>query len=135
MKEYKKIKSQIDNEASKNYYFPFNLESFKKVYKKDNASLKSFSEELFNFINGLDYDYLKNTRFVNLNYIDYVLKSPYVKMYYSHRASGTSDSMPKINQKIVTNTLIPLPPLAEQKPIVERLDQLLPLCDELAGLA
>ena len=68
MEECKKIKSQIDNEASKNYYFPFNFESFKKVYKKDNTSLKSFSKELFSFINGLDYDYLKNTRFVNLNY-------------------------------------------------------------------
>ena len=68
MEESKKIKSQIDQEASKNYYFPFRLESFKKVYKKDNTSLKRFSKELYSFINGLDYDYLKNTKFVNLDY-------------------------------------------------------------------
>ena len=32
---------------------------------------------------------------------------------------------------IVTHTLIPLPPLAEQKRIVAKLEQLLPLCERL----
>ena len=39
--------------------------------------------------------------------------------------------MPKINQSIVRNTLIPLPPLAEQKRIVAKLEELLPLCERL----
>lgn len=68
---------------------------------------------------------------VDIYYIDYVLKAPVTRNYYMASASGTSESMPKINQKIVSFTLVPLPPLAEQKRIVEKLEQLLPLCERL----
>ena len=68
---------------------------------------------------------------VDIYYIDYVLKAPVTRNYYMASASGTSESMPKINQKIVSFTLVPLPPLAEQKRIVEKLKQLLPLCERL----
>ena len=68
---------------------------------------------------------------VDVQYIDYVLKSPMTRNYYMANASGTSESMPKINQKTVSFTLVPLPPLAEQKRIVEKLEQLLPLCERL----
>ena len=68
---------------------------------------------------------------VDVQYIDYVLKSPMTRNYYMASASGTSDSMPKINQKTVSFTLVPLPPIAEQKRIVEKLEQLLPLCERL----
>jgi len=66
-----------------------------------------------------------------VSYVDYVLKSPKCRAYYQKAASGTSESMPKINQATVRNTLIPLPPLAEQKRIVARLEELLPLCERL----
>ena len=39
--------------------------------------------------------------------------------------------MPRVGTDTMTNLLIPLPPLAEQKRIVEKLDQLLPLCDAM----
>lgn len=68
---------------------------------------------------------------VDVQYIDYVLKSPMTRNYYMASASGTSESMPKINQKIVSFTLVPLPPLAEQKRIVKKLELLLPLCERL----
>ena len=68
---------------------------------------------------------------VDVQYIDYVLKSPMTRNYYMASASGTSESMPKLNQKTVSFTLVPLPPLAEQKRIVEKLEQLLPLCERL----
>lgn len=68
---------------------------------------------------------------VDIYYIDYVLKAPVTRNYYMASASGTSESMPKINQKIVSFTLVPLPPIAEQKRIVEKLEQLLPLCERL----
>lgn len=68
---------------------------------------------------------------VDIYYIDYVLKAPLTRNYYMASASGTSESMPKINQKIVSFTLVPLPPLVEQKRIVEKLEQLLPLCERL----
>lgn len=68
MEKSMEIKSQIDKEAAKNYYYPFKLEAFKKIYKKDDTTLKKFSKPLHSFINGLDYDYLKTTRYVSLNY-------------------------------------------------------------------
>ena len=68
---------------------------------------------------------------VDIYYIDYVLKAPVTRNYYMASASGTSESMPKTNQKIVSFTLVPLPPLAKQKRIVEKLEQLLPLCERL----
>ena len=68
---------------------------------------------------------------VDVKYVDYVLKSPLTRNYFSKNASGTSESMPKINQGIVSATLIPLPPLAEQKRIVAKLEEILPLCERL----
>ena len=68
---------------------------------------------------------------IYVKYIDYVLKSPMVRSYYMVSASGTSESMPKINQKTVSLTPIPLPPLAEQKRIVAKLEEILPFCEKL----
>lgn len=68
---------------------------------------------------------------VDVKYVDHVLKSPLIRNYFSKTASGTSESMPKINQSIVSATLIPLPPLAEQKRIVAKLEEILPLCERL----
>ena len=62
---------------------------------------------------------------IDIRYIDYVLKSPFVRQYYTSSASGTSESMPKINQAIVSNTLIPLPPIVEQMRITKCIDKLL----------
>ena len=62
---------------------------------------------------------------IDIRYIDYVLKSPFIRQYYTRSASGTSESMPKINQAIVSNTLIPLPPIAEQMRITKCIDKLL----------
>ena len=38
---------------------------------------------------------------------------------------------PNINQIIIKNALFPLPPLAEQKRIVAKLEEILPLCEKL----
>ena len=68
---------------------------------------------------------------IDVDYIVVTLKAPFCRTYYQKAASGTSESMPKINQGTVRNTLVPLPPLAEQKRIVARLEELLPLCERL----
>lgn len=62
---------------------------------------------------------------LNTSFIDLVLKSPYCRSYYQNAASGTSDSMPKVNQATVRNTLIPLPPINEQNRIIAKLEELL----------
>ena len=68
---------------------------------------------------------------ISVKFIEAVLKSPLIRAYYQQSASGTSESMPKINQTIVRETFIPLPPLAEQKRIVAKIEELLPLCERL----
>ncbi|MBD5547774.1 MAG: hypothetical protein HDQ97_10295 [Lachnospiraceae bacterium] len=45
------------------------------------------------------------------------------------RATGTT--FKEISGKGVGQTMIPLPPIEEQHRIVERLDSLLPLCEDL----
>ena len=44
-------------------------------------------------------------------------------------SSGTS--VPQINNKDIYPLIVPLPPLAEQKRIVAKIEELLPLCDKL----
>ncbi|MEO8298596.1 MAG: restriction endonuclease subunit S [Burkholderiales bacterium] len=47
------------------------------------------------------------------------------------RASGTSGSMPKINQTTLKSLPVPIPPLAEQRRIVAKVDELMALVDAL----
>jgi type I restriction enzyme S subunit len=47
------------------------------------------------------------------------------------RASGTSGSMPKINQTTLKSLPIPIPPLAEQRRIVAKVSELMALVDDL----
>ena len=49
---------------------------------------------------------------------------------------GTGSTFPSVSQDRIRELLVPLPPLAEQRRIVARVDQLMRLCDALeAGLA
>lgn len=64
---------------------------------------------------------------VNHQYIVSVLRSPYVTNIVNAASYGVK--MPRVGKDIMENLIIPLPPLAEQKRIVEKLDKLLPLCE------
>ena len=57
------------------------------------------------------------------------LNSPAVQMQIAE--STTKVGQPKLAIKRIENLMIPLPPLAEQKRIVARLEELLPLCEGL----
>lgn len=64
---------------------------------------------------------------INHRYLVSVLKSSYVTNVVNAASYGVK--MPRVGKDIMENLIIPLPPLAEQKRIVEKLDKLLPLCE------
>lgn len=63
------------------------------------------------------------------DYLFYALKSPVIKDQCDATATGTAQKTVGLNS--LRNMVIPLPPLAEQKRIVAKLEELLPLCERL----
>ncbi|MCR5565502.1 MAG: restriction endonuclease subunit S, partial [Clostridiales bacterium] len=63
------------------------------------------------------------------DYLVAVLKSPHVDYVINSVTYGVK--MPRVGTDTMVNLLIPLPPLAEQKRIVARIEELLPLCSKL----
>jgi len=53
------------------------------------------------------------------------------RAYYARNASGTSSSMKNVGREVMCNLPIPLPPIAEQRRIVAKVDQLMALVDQL----
>jgi type I restriction enzyme S subunit len=53
------------------------------------------------------------------------------RAYYARNASGTSSSMKNIGREVMCKLPIPLPPFAEQRRIVSKVEQLMALVDEL----
>lgn len=70
-----------------------------------------------------------NTYLIHANYIVYVLRSPHIDYVVNSVTYGVK--MPRVGTETMVNLLIPLPPLAEQKRIVAKIEELLPLCDRL----
>jgi type I restriction enzyme, S subunit len=65
------------------------------------------------------------------NYVRLVLEKKYDEL----RSLAEGGAQPNLNVGKIKETLIPVPPLKEQKRIVAKVDQLMTLCDELeAGL-
>lgn len=71
-------------------------------------------------------------RLVNQNIADYVLKFLNSAVAIEMMTKKSVDSArANLSLTSVTNLLIPLPPLAEQKRIVAKLEEILPLCERL----
>ena len=68
---------------------------------------------------------------VDSQYLLYAMRSDVARAQIESSATGTSDSMKNISQNNIREIILPLPPLAEQKRIVAKLEELLPLCDRL----
>lgn len=70
-------------------------------------------------------------KMVNTKFIHQVLVSPFCRTYFSTNAFGAQKSMPKINQGVILNALIPLPPESEQFRIVQKVEELMKYCNDL----
>lgn len=66
---------------------------------------------------------------IKIDCLNYFLRTPMVQLQCNKVATGTAQKT--IGLKSLRNLLIPLPPLAEQKRIVAKIEELLPLCDKL----
>ena len=65
------------------------------------------------------------------DYIVMVLNSPQIRQIIISLMSGMDKQQVNISQDKYKTVPIPLPPLAEQKRIVAKLEELLPLCEKL----
>ena len=68
---------------------------------------------------------------VDKQFINTAHLSNHARTYYASNASGTSSSMKNVSREIMYQLPIPLPPLAEQRRIVAKIDQLMALCNHL----
>ena len=66
---------------------------------------------------------------IDVDFLLNVLKSPLVKSQCDACATGTAQKTVGLNS--LKSIIMPLPPLAEQKRIVAKLEELLPLCERL----
>lgn len=64
---------------------------------------------------------------IDSQFLVYVLTCPHVDYVINSVSYGVK--MPRVGTETMTNLLIPLPPLAEQKRIVAKIEELLPLID------
>lgn len=67
---------------------------------------------------------------INPEYIVAFLKSPYLDVVINSVTYGVK--MPRVGTETMTGLLVPLPPLSEQKRIVEKLSEVIPLTNSYA---
>lgn len=82
----------------------------KKAWVTDNAFITTYTEEC-----------------IDRNYLVYILR------HLNLGKSNNATAQPVVSGKKIYPILFPLPPLAEQKRIVAKLEQMLPYCDRLIG--
>ena len=90
----------------------------------------SFGRPYISKIEGCIHDgwlLIRNLKSFDTDYLYYLLSSHYLFNQFAQKASGST--VDNLNIDKVKSAIIPLPPLAEQKRIVDKLNELLPLCE------
>lgn len=73
-----------------------------------------------------------HTNLLNKKYVCYWMNSPLFKKQVAENVSGTAQT--NLNSNWLKNFYISLPPIEEQQRIVDKLENLLPLCDDIEKL-
>jgi type I restriction enzyme S subunit len=68
---------------------------------------------------------------MDTNYVYYAMSAAPAREYLRAHASGTSGTMPKINQKTLKSLPLPVPPIDEQQRIVIKIKKLMDFCEIL----
>ncbi|MBY5924045.1 MULTISPECIES: restriction endonuclease subunit S [unclassified Halomonas] len=74
---------------------------------------------------------IRTKKEANPKFISYCLSSPQSRIFMWDRMTGTSGTMPKISKKTVGSIPVPLPDIKTQTATVEKVDELMALCDRL----
>lgn len=74
---------------------------------------------------------LRVSTYMDLDYVYYAMSSFSAREYLRAHASGTSGTMPKINQKTLKSLPLPIPPIEEQHRIVLNIKKLMDCCEIL----
>ena len=69
--------------------------------------------------------------FLSKKYFHNFNNGAFARNYYAGVAKGSSPSMKNVTRDNIKSLLVPLPPLAEQKAIVEKVDKLMNIIDQL----
>lgn len=120
LEDYKKL-SQKCSPALHDIIFPrYGTIGVVRIVKTNRPFLVSYSCCTIKNLNNSLIDYM---------YIFFVLKSELTKNEIRRYINKTTQ--PNVGLKSIKQFLFPLPPLAEQKRIVQKLEEILPLCEKL----